>query len=613
MTTVKSSCAGVAVAWVIVIGVVCGSAARAAEPSVADQTLATGWRAFDRGDFESALDLWRRSQQLFQQSGRVDGQIDSLRNRAAALREVGSYAMAWDQLQQALQLAIASDDQPRLMEVYQDQGVVATLTHDPRAGQYFQKSLDIARALGDSRGQASIYNNLANHYWVEQRFMKHDDASLADPEASPLHAYLQSAQQAGLAQDDALLARAWINAAMAAMASSDQPTTNAAQLIPQARAAVQRLEPNHEQAFLFVSIGHAYLELTRRHAAAFDRDQAVTAAFDAYRSGLKVATGLGDQRVVCYALEGIAQLYELESRTDDALRVAYQGVSLAQQTGLSNLLYRFQWQIGRLLRDQGNDAQAIDAYRQAVAYLGVIQPQIALGAGNRRPGSSFRRQAGPLFSQFADLLVQRAQVADDPQTAQRLMRQAIEAVERFKTAELADYFQDQCIQQLLDRSTTVAGIASHTAVIYLMPLADRTEILVDIGGQLSRHTAPVDRAGLDQEVDRFRHELGDASNQAQLTHARQLYDWLIAPIDDQLQAQEIQTLVFVPDGSLRSVPMAALHDGDGYLIERYATAVTPGLTLTDPKPLRARPDPPVGLRVDRPGGSPAPTLRAHGA
>ena len=47
----------------------------------------------------------------------------------------------------------------------------------------------------------------------------------------------------------------------------------------------------------------------------------------------------------------------------------------------------------------------------------------------------------------------------------------------------------------------------------------------------------------------------------------------------------MKTLVFVPDGSLRSIPMAALHDGDQFLIKTYAMAVTPGLSLTDPRPI----------------------------
>ena len=31
--------------------------------------------------------------------------------------------------------------------------------------------------------------------------------------------------------------------------------------------------------------------------------------------------------------------------------------------------------------------------------------------------------------------------------------------------------------------------------------------------------------------------------------------------------------------------MAALHDGEQFLIQKYALAITPGLNLTDPRPL----------------------------
>jgi CHAT domain-containing protein len=70
-----------------------------------------------------------------------------------------------------------------------------------------------------------------------------------------------------------------------------------------------------------------------------------------------------------------------------------------------------------------------------------------------------------------------------------------------------------------------------------------------------------------------------------LQHAQRLYQWLIQPLEADLAAGAIQTLVFVPDGALRLIPFAALHDGQQYLIEQYAVAITPSLTLTDPRPL----------------------------
>ncbi|MEP0881336.1 CHAT domain-containing protein [Trichocoleus sp. ST-U3] len=63
--------------------------------------------------------------------------------------------------------------------------------------------------------------------------------------------------------------------------------------------------------------------------------------------------------------------------------------------------------------------------------------------------------------------------------------------------------------------------------------------------------------------------------------SEQLYQWLIAPIKDELEAQGIQNLVFIMDAGLRSLPIAALHDGQQFLIEKYSIGLMPSLSLTD--------------------------------
>jgi CHAT domain-containing protein len=67
--------------------------------------------------------------------------------------------------------------------------------------------------------------------------------------------------------------------------------------------------------------------------------------------------------------------------------------------------------------------------------------------------------------------------------------------------------------------------------------------------------------------------------------ARLVYSWLIQPIMPLLEEHKVDTLVFVPDGPLRLLPIAALKVGQQYLAERYAIAIVPGLTLLDPHPL----------------------------
>jgi CHAT domain-containing protein len=122
------------------------------------------------------------------------------------------------------------------------------------------------------------------------------------------------------------------------------------------------------------------------------------------------------------------------------------------------------------------------------------------------------------------------------------------------------------------------------AVVYPILLRDRLELLVTLPSGLERYTVPVGSAELTAEVRRLREAL-QGLTRAYLPASQRLYDWLVRPIEADLEAAGIDTLVFVPDGALRTIPMAALHDGESFLVQRYGLAVTPILELVDPRPL----------------------------
>jgi CHAT domain-containing protein len=102
---------------------------------------------------------------------------------------------------------------------------------------------------------------------------------------------------------------------------------------------------------------------------------------------------------------------------------------------------------------------------------------------------------------------------------------------------------------------------------------------------LKRVSVPVTADRLTKEIRAFRRLVEKRTTREYLPHAQQLYDWLIRPLEPDLAQPRITTLVFVPDSALRTIPLAALHDGSSFLINKFAIAMTPGLTLTDPRPL----------------------------
>jgi CHAT domain-containing protein len=190
-----------------------------------------------------------------------------------------------------------------------------------------------------------------------------------------------------------------------------------------------------------------------------------------------------------------------------------------------------------------------------------------------------------LFFEQSDLLLHRASLTAEQKTAEDYLRRARDAIEAYKAAELRDYFRDECVDALQARLKSIDITTPDTAVIYPIVFQDRTELLISLPTGLTRVSVPTTAPVLTEEVRAFRRLVEKRTTREYLPHAQQLYDWLIRPLESELIQQKIQTLVFVPDGVLRTIPFSALHDGSAFLIQKYALALTPGLYLTDPRPL----------------------------
>jgi CHAT domain-containing protein len=199
---------------------------------------------------------------------------------------------------------------------------------------------------------------------------------------------------------------------------------------------------------------------------------------------------------------------------------------------------------------------------------------------------SFRDSIGPVYFELADLLLQYPAGSGNAQQAEPNLLEARDAIEMFKVAELRDYFHDECVDAARSRISAIEIVSKSAAIIYPIILKDRLELLVSLPTGMKRVSVPVSSEVLTKEIRAFRILLEKRTTREYLPYAQHLYDHLIRPLDQVLASVPIDTLVFVPDGALRTIPMAALHDGKGFLIQRYAVATTPGLTLTDPRPLK---------------------------
>ncbi|WP_347342563.1 CHAT domain-containing protein [Coleofasciculus sp. FACHB-1120] len=83
-------------------------------------------------------------------------------------------------------------------------------------------------------------------------------------------------------------------------------------------------------------------------------------------------------------------------------------------------------------------------------------------------------------------------------------------------------------------------------------------------------------------ADQFQTQVTNVkSSRSYIAPSQQMYQWLLAPLEKDLQKLGIQNLVFLMDGGLRTIPIAALHDGKAFILERYSVGLMPSLSLTD--------------------------------
>jgi tetratricopeptide (TPR) repeat protein len=414
---------------------------------------------------------------------------------------------------------------------------------------------------------ASIQNNLGLAQVAQQRM---NDA---------LTSFKSAVQNASKAGDRPLAVRARVNAARAALALK-QPDA-ARNWLDQALDSLKDMDDSHDKAVALIQVGLGYQQL-RPSMPSADAPLALRAA-GVFVEAATVAENIGDIRMRSYADGYLGHLYETERRYDEGLHLTRRAVFSAQAANAPESLYRWHWQMGRLLADTGQLDEALSAYDQAATTLRPIRMEVA--ASLSTGAVSGEELVRPMFFEQADLLFKKASSAGDAKGAEAYLKQARDAIESYKAAELRDYFHDQCVDALQARLTKLDAVSPTTAVVYPIVFPGRTELLVSFSTGLTRHSVPVSAVQLTEEVRAFRRTVEKRTTLEYLEHAQQLYDWLIRPLESELIRQKIETLVFVPDGSLRTIPFSALHDGTSFLIQHYAVGMTPGLYLTDPHPL----------------------------
>lgn len=509
-----------------------------------------------KGNPESALTSWQQAANLYTQLGDQPRLIRNQINQAQALQAQGLYPNAQKQLTATAQILQQQPDSELKAIALRSLGNVLRVTGNFAESRIvLQQSLAVAKTISNDQAIGEALLSLGN-----------TAAAVADPKAAI--AFYQQASTydlltaipAQLHQLDLLLETNQIDSARS--------------LLPQIQIHLDRLPLSRTAIYARIEYAQSLMRLGRRE---LEIAQLLTTA-------LQQARSLQDRRAESYAIGTLGHLYEQTQQWADATQLTRQALVIAQTLDAADITYQWQWQLGRLLRQQQDIPSAIAVYDQAVKQLQSIRYDLA--TVNPDAQFSFRDKVEPIYRQFVDLLLQPHNGVEPSQANLQRARATIDALQ---LAELDNFFREACLTPKQQLDTVVDQEDPAAAVIYAMILSDRIEVVLKLPQQPLRHYATrLPQAQVEQTLESLRRNIAepDALRQTQ-AQSQQVYNWLMQPGADAIAQSKIKTLVFVLDGRLRNIPMAALYDGQQYLIEKYAIALSPSLQLFTPKPLQS--------------------------
>ncbi|MBD2201051.1 CHAT domain-containing protein [Calothrix sp. FACHB-1219] len=345
------------------------------------------------------------------------------------------------------------------------------------------------------------------------------------------------------------------------------------------------------------------------------------------KNALQQARTLQDKRAETYALGYLGKFYRQQGELTQATQLTQQALLLSQEQNITGdareITYLWQSQLGGLLRKQGNSKGAIAAYTAAFNTLQSLRSD--LNANNQDVQFDFIQEVKPVYLELVDLLLKsnlsneelnylivpnpnlNRQKAETKKAQDRL-ELARRVIESLQLAELDNFFQDPC-SETTNVAVQIDNIDPSAAVIYPIVLPDRIEVILSLAGKpLQEVKIPIQESAVNETLDRLYDYLDNSSinNSARnifstsnpnprelkenietlLPIFAEVYNWLIKPFENQFNSNQIQNLVFVLNGRLQRVPIAALYDGQKYLIEKYSVALVPSLQLISPQKLQ---------------------------
>jgi CHAT domain-containing protein len=542
-----------------------------------------------QGQAEIAQKTWQRAAEIYKQLGDETALTRNSINQAQAMRALGLYLQAEKTLTKVQEILQKQPDSPLKATGLRSLGNVWRVVGDlSKSLRVLEESLAVAKRVQDPGAIADANLSLGN-------------TARAQADTKAALTYYQDAAAASALPTKRIQAQ--LN--QLSLLLETKQSSGAQALWPQIQSQIANLPLSRMAIYARINFAQSLTRL--RQDTTTDSPSWLDIA-QLLSTGVEQAKSLKDQRAESYALGTLGGLYEQTKQLSSAQDLTEKALLITQTIDAPDIAYQWEWQLGRLLKTKGDIKRAIAAYDEAYKTLKSLRRDLV--AINPDVQFSFRESVEPVYRQFVDLLLQ---TEGNSEPSQKNLAQARTVIESLQLAELDNFFREACLVAKVDIDKVLDRQAPTAAVIYPIILPDRVEVILKLVNQnLRRYTTAVGQEEVERTLDDLQQKITKPHTLREVQSlSQQVYNWLLKPAFADLARSDVKTLVFVLDGSLRNIPMAVLYDGKQYLVENYSIALTPGLQLTDPKPLTRKQLKTIaaGVSEPRPGFSGLPNVK----
>jgi CHAT domain-containing protein len=359
-------------------------------------------------------------------------------------------------------------------------------------------------------------------------------------------------------------------------------------------------------------------------------------ALSYYQRGLQLYTDIADMKGQADSYINIGNFFYHERQYKEAIARYRESLLISYGQGYKKTSAESLANIGKTYAAKEDSYRAIAYMKQAVNLYEDVREEIK--SLPRIEQVIFTATVSQTYHQLADLLIQQDRLSEAQQVIELLkfrelknfnfghqdlsklsrsqallmtisekeeirsnfpeIAQDITATSEVNKTQLGTNFTNQKAKQLI-------SYEPHSALIYHLITDDKLWILlVTPDGKLQKFSSDVGRNNISDEVNAIRGKIlcrGDVpefsasgekctekegfskrSTQQLKESSQILYNYILPrELKATLRAKSIKNLIFALDGDIRNLPIAALYDGQQYMVEQFSLSQVISASLTD--------------------------------